>query len=82
MLSRRSFLALVAGAAAWPRVAGGLKYSVVTAAGESTPTITPAIVEDAIVARRVYRTNGDGVYRLIATIADNTTRSYIDNGSA
>jgi len=35
--------------------------------------------KDAVViARKLYRSNGQGVYHLIATINDNTTRTWTD----
>lgn len=32
----------------------------------------------AVVARKIYRSNGNGAFHLIATINDNTTRSWTD----
>lgn len=77
-LTRRGFIgSLAAGFAAlrMPRSLPWLpsKQTIVTFSGESVQGAALGVL-----ARNIYRSNGDGVYKLIATIENNEVTSYTD----
>lgn len=87
MIGRRGFFGALAALVALPSVllrsrasahdqGGSYSYKVryVDAKGETVPSM-PKV--EGVVARKLYRSNGDGSYRLIAAIKDNSV-THID----
>ena len=62
---------------------GRTASTLVTNDGTHTSNALSAIPIGAygVTARKIYRDNNDGVYLLVATIADNTTTTYTDKAS-
>lgn len=62
-------------------VASAASNVVTCATGNKKVTVTLPVSSDAgVTARKIYRTEAGGsTYKLLATISDNTTTSYLDN---
>jgi hypothetical protein len=81
-LTRRSFFGLFGAGVAGVVVASALPWPIAPPpiAVMSVPVYNEAGALGAVVARKLYRSNASGtVFKLIATINDNTTRTYTDN---
>lgn len=75
-MTRRSFFGLLGAGAAGLVLAPELSFVPPPAA---LPTLMPIpLGPSTVVARKLYRSSGNGVYKLIAVIADNSTATFTD----
>ena len=59
---------------------GPVSGQLVLTADQASLTAIPTSIDPQVVARRVYRdSDGDGIFRLVTTIPDNTTTTYTDD---
>lgn len=77
-MNRRSFLLSLGKIAALATAVKLPRWG--TPLGGPAPTVISNIPTGpaGVVARKIYRSNGNGTFKLVATILDNTTRSWTD----
>lgn len=68
-MNRRGFLGRLAAVIVVPHFLPGLPV----ACGVASPSMLPAPLLSGVVARKLYRSNGRGRFRLIATLPANAT---------
>jgi hypothetical protein len=79
-MTRRSFFGLFGAGVAGAVVASALPWPMATSGPLTVPVCNQAGELGAVVARQLYRSNTAGtVFKLIATIDDNTTRTWTDD---
>lgn len=81
MLTRRGFLGALAAIVAVPK-AMLAREPLIALNLQNIGAITGIpVFDNSVVARRIYRSSGDGAYKLIATINYNETTTYTDDSA-